>query len=128
MLFLTDPTRDLSTSVASVSSRKTFGPKASGPKAHTDPANTFEQVDEPNRTEEIISDINEILPCSRFSASPWSKGSAIIVNLFFLLGVSAKHFKLLVSITVSQNDTTGSATLTSTSLYNSLRSFITESK
>ena len=39
-----------------------------------------------------------------------------MVTLLRLLGVSAKHFKLLVSTTVSQKDTTGSATLTSTSV------------
>lgn len=44
-----------------------------------------------------------------------SRGSAIIVILFFLLGVSAKHFREEVSTTVSQNDTTGSATFTSMS-------------
>lgn len=37
-----------------------------------------------------------------------------MVSLFFLLGVSAKHFKDDVSTTVSQNETTGSATLMST--------------
>ena len=39
----------------------------------------------------------------------------VALTLLRLFGVSAKHFKLLVSTTVSQNDTTGSATLTSTS-------------
>lgn len=48
------------------------------------------------------------------SANPFSKGSAIIVSLFLLLGVSAKHFKEDVSTTVSQKATTGSATLIST--------------
>lgn len=74
------------------------------------------------------------------SAKPFSKGSAIIVILFlqkknipsatinnfatngikltrnvshFLFGVSAKHFRDDVSTTVSQNATTGSATLIS---------------
>ncbi len=49
-------------------------------------------------------------------------GSTIMVSLLRLLGVSAKHLRLLVSTTVSQKDTTGSATLTSTSLYSSRRS------
>lgn len=47
------------------------------------------------------------------SASPFSSGSAIIVILFFLLGVSAKHLSDDVSTTVSQNATTGSATFIS---------------
>lgn len=38
-----------------------------------------------------------------------------MVSLLRLLGLSAKHLRLDVSTTVSQNDTTGSATLTSTS-------------
>jgi hypothetical protein len=33
-----------------------------------------------------------------------------IVSLFFLFGVSAKHFSEDVSTTVSQKETTGSAT------------------
>ena len=61
-------------------------------------------------------------------ASPLSRGSAIMVSLFFLFGVSAKHFRLDVSTTVSQKVTTGSATFTSTSEYSSRRSFITESR
>ena len=68
------------------------------------------------------------------SARPFSRGSAIMVSLFlqgqrsswecrertnpgkstnFLFGVSAKHFSEDVSTTVSQNATTGSATLIS---------------
>ena len=47
------------------------------------------------------------------SARPFSRGSDIIVILFLLFGVSAKHFKEDVSTTVSQNETTGSATLIS---------------
>ena len=47
--------------------------------------------------------------------SPFSRGSAIMVILFFLLGVSAKHLRLEVSTTVSQKLTTGSATLMSIS-------------
>ena len=39
-----------------------------------------------------------------------SSGEAIMVSLFFLLGVSAKHFREDVSTTVSQNIATGSAT------------------
>ena len=66
---------------------------------------------------------------SMSSANPFSKGSAIIVSLFLykyqklinehdnrsylLFGVIAKHFKDDVSTTVSQNATTGSATLIS---------------
>ena len=52
---------------------------------------------------------------SMSSERPFSIGSAIIVILFFLFGVSAKHFKLEVSTTVSQKETTGSATLMSIS-------------
>lgn len=46
-----------------------------------------------------------------------------MVTLFRLLGVSAKHLREEVSTTVSQKDTTGSATFTSTSAYSSLRSY-----
>ena len=45
-----------------------------------------------------------------------------MVILFFLLGVSAKHFREDVSTTVSQKDTTGSATFTSMSAYSSRKS------
>ena len=41
------------------------------------------------------------LPSSMSSARPFSSGSAIIVSLFFLFGVSAKHFRLDVSTTCS---------------------------
>ena len=51
-----------------------------------------------------------------------SRGSAIMVTLFRLLGVSAKHLREDVSTTVSQKETTGSATFTSTSAYSSRRS------
>jgi hypothetical protein len=56
------------------------------------------------------------------SARPRSSGSATMVSLLRLLGVSAKHFSWLVSTTVSQKDTTGSATFTSISEYSSRRS------
>ena len=49
-------------------------------------------------------------------ASPASKGSESIVSLFFLFGVSAKQLIDEDSTTVSQNDTTGSATFTCTEL------------
>ena len=52
----------------------------------------------------------------------FSSGSAIMVSLLRLLGVSAKHLSEDVSTTVSQKATTGSATFTSTSAYSSLRS------
>ena len=45
-----------------------------------------------------------------------------MVTLLRLFGVSAKHLREDVSTTVSQKDTTGSATLTSTSAYSSRRS------
>ena len=45
------------------------------------------------------------------SARPLSRGWEIIVSLFSLLGVSPKHFTMLVSTTVSQKETTGSETL-----------------
>ncbi len=51
-----------------------------------------------------------------------SRGSATMVSLFFLLGVSAKQRRDEDSTTVSQKATTGSATLTSTSPYSSRRS------
>ena len=57
-----------------------------------------------------------ILPLSMSSASPLSSGSAIMVILFLRLGVSAKHLREDVSTTVSQKDTTGSATFTSMSV------------
>ena len=56
------------------------------------------------------------------SAMPVSSGSASMVSLLRWLGVSAKHLRLDVSTTVSQKDTTGSATFTSISLYSSRRS------
>mmetsp|Transcript_27381 Transcript_27381/g.93457 ORF Transcript_27381/g.93457 Transcript_27381/m.93457 type:complete len:380 (-) Transcript_27381:1445-2584(-) len=115
---------DLSVSPARVSSMSRFGPCRDGPKAHTlrlairshpyfcwkycpwrflgQPASTF--------------------PASMSSARPWSNGSAIIVSLLRLFGVSAKHLIELVSDTVSQKLTTGSATFTSMSLYSSRRS------
>uniref|UniRef100_A0A2M3ZW88 Putative secreted peptide n=1 Tax=Anopheles braziliensis TaxID=58242 RepID=A0A2M3ZW88_9DIPT len=62
------------------------------------------------------------------SASPFSSGSAIIVILFFLFGVSAKHLSEDVSTTLSQNATTGSATLMSISEYILRRSCITQSR
>ena len=47
-----------------------------------------------------------------------------MVSLLRLFGVSAKHLSEDVSTTVSQKATTGSATLTSTSAYSSLRSCV----
>ncbi|RUS18499.1 hypothetical protein BC937DRAFT_88699 [Endogone sp. FLAS-F59071] len=48
--------------------------------------------------------------------------------IHFLLGVSAKHFNADVSTTVSQNRTTGSATLRSISAYSRRRSCKTQSR
>jgi len=72
--------------------------------------------------------LSDTVPFSMSAANPLSSGSAIMVILFFLFGVSAKHFRLDVSTTVSQKVTTGSATLTSTSEYSSRRSFMMESR
>ena len=66
----------------------------------------------------VHSDLNEL---------PFSRGSAMSVSLFFLFGVSAKHLRDEVSTTVSQKDTTGSATLMSISEYNFRKSCITQS-
>jgi hypothetical protein len=74
------------------------------------------------------SHAGEATPVSIFSASPRSSGSEIIVSLFFLLSISANHYKLLVSTTVSENAMTGSATLTSTSLDMLRRSGMTQSR
>uniref|UniRef100_A0A224Y4F0 Putative secreted protein n=1 Tax=Panstrongylus lignarius TaxID=156445 RepID=A0A224Y4F0_9HEMI len=51
-----------------------------------------------------------------------------MVILFLLFGVSAKHLSEEVSTTVSQNETTGSATLISISEYILRRSCMTQSK
>ena len=51
-----------------------------------------------------------------------SSGSASMVSLLRLLGVSAKQRSEDVSTTVSQKAVTGSATFTSTSAYSSRRS------
>ncbi|MPC12705.1 NudC domain-containing protein 2 [Portunus trituberculatus] len=65
---------------------------------------------------------------SMSSARPRSRGSAIMVTLLRLLGVSAKHLREEVSTTVSQKLTTGSATLMSISEYILRRSCITQSR
>mmetsp|Transcript_4272 Transcript_4272/g.8861 ORF Transcript_4272/g.8861 Transcript_4272/m.8861 type:complete len:204 (-) Transcript_4272:237-848(-) len=62
------------------------------------------------------------------SARPSSSGSAIMVSLLRLFGVSAKHLRALVSTTVSQNAVTGSAVLTSMSLYMRRRSCMMQSR
>ena len=61
-------------------------------------------------------------PAKPVRTGTFSSGSAIMVSLLRLLGVSAKHLSDEVSTTVSQKATTGSATLTSTSAYISLKS------
>mmetsp|Transcript_2622 Transcript_2622/g.10944 ORF Transcript_2622/g.10944 Transcript_2622/m.10944 type:complete len:330 (+) Transcript_2622:745-1734(+) len=129
-LSLTAPSRALSTSPGRVSSSKTFAPNASGPKAHTERAARMSQSylfwkKSPSR---FFGHARSTAPFSMSRAKPLSRGSAIIVSLFFLFGVSAKHLSEDVSTTVSANVTTGSATFTSTSEYSSLRSFITESR
>lgn len=63
-----------------------------------------------NSPRRFLSQLTQTAPASMSSARPRSSGSAIIVSLLRLFGVSAKHFSDDVSTTVSQNDTTGSAT------------------
>ena len=74
---------------------------------------------------QVVQDVKARLPrrmAGGGTEHTLSSGSATIVILFFLLGVSAKHLSEDVSTTVSQKDTTGSATLTSMSAYCSLKS------
>mmetsp|Transcript_1109 Transcript_1109/g.3259 ORF Transcript_1109/g.3259 Transcript_1109/m.3259 type:complete len:215 (-) Transcript_1109:1115-1759(-) len=128
--FLTAFTRLLSTSEAKVSSNKAFAPCFSGPKAHTDlPAMTSHSYLSSRYFPILfLGHSMSTTPFSMSSANPLSKGSATIVSLFLLLGVSAKHLIAEVSRTVSVKETTGSATLTSMLLYISLRSLRTQSK
>lgn len=124
----------LLTSDGSVSSTRMLGPVESGPNAQMDLAanksqsyllwknslNFFLRFKNGKKNYSItlwkkfkISYLFQLIwttPFSMSSANPFSSGSAIIVILFFLLGVSAKHFNDEVSTTVSQKDTTGSAT------------------
>mmetsp|Transcript_8417 Transcript_8417/g.25292 ORF Transcript_8417/g.25292 Transcript_8417/m.25292 type:complete len:297 (+) Transcript_8417:599-1489(+) len=135
---LAAPSRRLSTSDGSVSSRSTFAqpapdggaPTASGPKAQMLRAASRSQsyaswkcwprrfLDQPARTS----------PRSRSSATPLSSGSAIMVSLLRRFGVSEKHLSDEVSTTVSQKATTGSATLISTDEYISRRSCMMQSR
>mmetsp|Transcript_40337 Transcript_40337/g.95845 ORF Transcript_40337/g.95845 Transcript_40337/m.95845 type:complete len:243 (+) Transcript_40337:982-1710(+) len=120
----------LSTSEGSVSSTSTFGPLASGPKAHTERAASTSQSYLLWRKVawRLRSHVLRISPRSMSSASPFSNGSAMRVSLFFLLGVSAKHFSDDVSTTVSQKETEGSAVLISISEYMNRRSCMTQSR
>ena len=59
---------------------------------------------------------------------PFSSGSAMSVSRFFWFGVVAYACTALVSTTVSQNLTTGSLILISTSAYSTRRSCITQSR
>mmetsp|Transcript_20010 Transcript_20010/g.60456 ORF Transcript_20010/g.60456 Transcript_20010/m.60456 type:complete len:208 (-) Transcript_20010:2063-2686(-) len=122
--------RLLSTSDDSVSSTRMFAPWRSGPKAQMERAarrshSYFSWKKAPTflRGQSMLT-----APPSISSARPLSSGSATMVSLLRLLGVSAKHFSWLVSTTVSAKLTTGSATLTSISLYSSRRSFMRESR
>ena len=58
--------------------------------------------------------VTESIPDSISLASPASIGSAMNVSLFFLFGVSEKHFIEEDSTTVSQKETDGSDTYTYT--------------
>mmetsp|Transcript_1983 Transcript_1983/g.4026 ORF Transcript_1983/g.4026 Transcript_1983/m.4026 type:complete len:292 (-) Transcript_1983:1689-2564(-) len=120
----------LSTSEGSVSSTSTFGPLLSGPKAHTLLAASTSQSYLLWRKEacRLRSHPIRISPLSMSSASPFSRGSAMRVSLFFLLGVSAKHLSDDVSTTVSQKETEGSAVLISISEYMKRRSCMTQSR
>mmetsp|Transcript_3968 Transcript_3968/g.10768 ORF Transcript_3968/g.10768 Transcript_3968/m.10768 type:complete len:221 (-) Transcript_3968:955-1617(-) len=127
---LTALSRDLSISPGKVSSSNALGPFSSGPNAHTLLAARISQsyLFWKKSPSFFFGHLSDTVPFSMSVASPLSRGSAIMVILFFLFGVSAKHLRLDVSTTVSQNVTTGSATLTSTSEYSSRRSFMIESK
>mmetsp|Transcript_622 Transcript_622/g.2016 ORF Transcript_622/g.2016 Transcript_622/m.2016 type:complete len:398 (-) Transcript_622:1579-2772(-) len=128
-LSLTAFNKSLSTSDGRVSFRSAFAPWSSGPNAHTLRAARTSQsyLFWKKSPSFFFGHFKDTSPVSMSCAKPLSSGSAIIVNLFRLFGVSAKHFSDDVSTTVSQNVTTGSATLTSTSLYKSRRSFMIES-
>merc|ERR1711957_420199 len=106
--------RDLSTSPGRVSSSRMLVPwVGESPKAQTDRAESRSQsyLDWKYRPTFLLSQVfSLILPDSNCSERPSSSGSAIMVNLFRLLAVSAKHLIPLVSTTVSRNATTGSAT------------------
>merc|ERR1719311_624675 len=127
----------LSTSEGNVSSSKTFEQPApdcvetvSGPKAHIDLAANKSQSYFARKWAPTCFFVQSARtsPRSKSSATPSSNGSAIIVSLFRLFGVSEKHFNEDVSTTVSQNATTGSATLISTDEYISLKSCIAQSR
>ena len=126
----TDINKSLSTSFGKVSSINTFGPSESGPNAQTDlAANASQSYFCAKKFAKCFfghSKTTFLLSIS--TPKPLSNGSAIIVILFLLFGVSAKHFNADVSTTVSANTTTGSATLTSMSAYTSRKSFIAESR
>lgn len=102
---------------ASVSSSSTFGPCTSGPNAQrplTAKA-SHPYLDTRNSFISLLVCVILMTPFSMSSPRPVSRGSATMVSLLRLLGVSAKHCSEEVSTMVSQNVTTGSATLTSTS-------------
>ena len=69
----------------------------------------------------------ETAPASMASARPRPSGSAIMVSLFFLLGVAAMQGTEEVSMSVSQKEVTGSATLISTPAYMARRSCMMQS-
>uniref|UniRef100_A0A6B0UUZ3 Uncharacterized protein n=1 Tax=Ixodes ricinus TaxID=34613 RepID=A0A6B0UUZ3_IXORI len=130
MLSFTMLSSPLSTSEGRVSSTKMLGPVASGPKAQMERAarrsqSYFVWKNSPRRLRFHVICTTSL---SMSSARPFSSGSAIMVILFFLFGVSAKHLREDVSTTVSQKQTTGSATLMSISEYIFLRSCMTQSR
>mmetsp|Transcript_37638 Transcript_37638/g.117693 ORF Transcript_37638/g.117693 Transcript_37638/m.117693 type:complete len:232 (-) Transcript_37638:1562-2257(-) len=120
---------DLSTSEASVSSRSTLGPLISGPNAQTLRAARRSQSYFSWKKPPIFFLLQAMStsPSSMSSARPLSSGSAIMVSLLCLFGVSAKHLRDEVSMTVSRKLTTGSATLTSIFEYISRRSCMMQS-
>ena len=105
----TEESRALSTSEGRVSSRRMLGPFWEGPKAQIERAANRSQsyfslqyhllkiclFKEALNLKKLPIDFLSIWMCTLFvsisSARPFSIGSQIIVSLFFLLGVSAKH-------------------------------------
>ena len=108
----------LSTSDGSVSSTSTLAPQSSGPNAHIDRAASRSQSYLLWKNSPMVFLSHEIFtaPLSMSLANPLSRGSAVIVSLLRLFGVSEKHFIEELSTTVSQKATTGSATLSSMEL------------
>lgn len=112
---LTEPSRVGSTSEGSVSLISTLGPWRSGPKAQMFRAvsRSHWYLEWKKSPSWRLSQSIDTAPASMSSARPASSASAVMTRRFRWLGVCEKQRMLDVAVTVSQKDTTGSATLTS---------------